>query len=91
MTEKNQGYSDSIENPPSTNTGARVEAYKDVERFKLSIWIAKAFSTFVLAVGGIVITSYIYLTIINHQAADLTAVGSFLGGFFDVIKVVVSE
>lgn len=87
MTDRNI-YTDTA--PESVNTD-KVEKYKEVERFKLSIWIAKAFSTFVLTVGTIVIAAYVYLTITTHQLVDLTTVGSFLNGFFEVIKVIVSE
>lgn len=68
-----------------------IDDYKEVERFKLSIWIAKAFSTFIMFIFGIVLTSYVYLTIKTHTLPDLTFVGTFMGGFFEIIKVVVSE
>jgi hypothetical protein len=73
--------------PNQTN----IEDFKEVERFKLSIWIAKAFSAFIMSVCGIVLVSYVYLTIKTHTLPDLTTVGTFMGGFFEIIKVVVSE
>ena len=67
----------------------RVEDFKKVEKFKLTIWIAKAFSSFVLIVGSIVILTYLYLAVQTRHLPDLGAVGSFLSGFFQVIGAIV--
>ena len=78
------------EKPPPDKEDKRVERFKEIERFKLSVWIAKAFSSFVLVTVGIVIVTYLYLSIATQQLADLNSVGTVLSGFFEVIKVIVS-
>lgn len=78
------------EKPPPDKEDKRVERFKEMERFKLSVWIAKAFSTFVLVTVGVVMITYLYLSVTTKQLADLNSVGTVLSGFFEVIKVIVS-
>lgn len=68
----------------------RVEAYKDVERFKLGIWLAKVFSLFVLAIVGFFVSMYGYVAVTTEVLGDLAGLGSILSGFFEVIKVVLT-
>jgi len=56
----------------------------------VGIWIAKAFSVFVLLIVTSLIVSYLYVSITIQQLADLSAAGALLSGFFEVIKVIVS-
>ena len=78
------------EKPPPDKEDKRVERFKEIERFKLSVWIAKAFSTFVLFTIGTVMITYLYLSVTTGKLPDLNSVGSTLSGFFEVIKVIVS-
>ena len=48
------------EKPPPDKEDKRVERFKEIERFKLSVWIAKAFSSFVLFTIGTVMITYLY-------------------------------
>jgi hypothetical protein len=66
------------------------EDYKDVERFKFGIWIAKTFALFVMFIVSTFVVSYVYVSISTQQLADLNAAGALLGGFFEVIKTVIS-
>lgn len=84
MTQPNEIHRE-IEDTPK-----QVEVYKEVERFKLGIWLAKTFSLFVLVVVGTVITAYVYTLITTKGHADLAAISGVLSGFFEVIKVVIS-
>lgn len=68
----------------------KVETYKEVERFKLGIWLAKTFSLFVLVVITAFVSMYGYVAITTQALGDLSGLSSLLGGFFEVIKVVVS-
>lgn len=68
----------------------KVEVYKDVERFKLGIWLAKVFSLFVLAVVGFFVSMYGYVAVTTEVLGDLAGLGSLLSGFFEVIKVVLT-
>lgn len=78
------------EKPPPDKEDKRVERFKEIERFKLSVWIAKAFSTFVLFTIGTVMITYLYLSVTTGKLPDLNSVGTVLSGFFEVIKVIVS-
>lgn len=66
----------------------KVEQYKDVERFKLGVWVVKLFTSFIILIVSVIILSYMYISIMTQTPADLNSVGSLLGGFFDIIKVV---
>jgi hypothetical protein len=68
----------------------KLEIYKDVEKFKLAIWIAKTFSIFLLLIVSSLVISYLYVSISTKQLADLSAAGSLLSGFFEVIKVIIA-
>lgn len=68
----------------------KVDVYKDVERFKLGIWLAKVFSLFVLAVVGFFVSMYGYVAVTTEVLGDLAGLGSLLSGFFEVIKVVLT-
>lgn len=78
------------EKPPPDKEDKRVERFKEIERFKLSVWIVKAFSSFVMFKIGIVIVTYLYLSVTTGKLPDLNSVDSILSGFFEVIKVIVS-
>lgn len=71
-------------------TPDKVEVYKDVERFKLGIWLAKTFSLFVLVIITFFVSMYGYVAVTTQVLGDLAGLSSLLGGFFEVIKVVVS-
>ena len=71
-------------------TPEQVEVYKEVERFKLGIWLAKTFSLFVLAMVAAFVSMYGYVAVTTQVLGDLAGLGSLLGGFFEIIKVVVS-
>ena len=72
------------------DTPEQVEVYKDVERFKLGIWLAKTFSLFVLVVVTAFVSMYGYVAVTTQALADLAGLSGLLGGFFEIIKVVVS-
>lgn len=76
--------------PVQQETPEHVEVYKDVERFKLGIWLAKTFSLFVLAMVAAFVSMYGYVAVTTQVLGDLAGLGGLLGGFFEVIKVVVS-
>ena len=84
MSDQNENQQEVIETPE------KVEVYKDVERFKLGIWLAKAFSLFVLVVTAAFVSMYGYVAVTTQALGDLSGLSSLLGGFFEVIKVVVS-
>ena len=71
-------------------TPEQVEVYKEVERFKLGIWLAKTFSLFVLAMVTFFVSMYGYVAVTTQVLGDLAGLGNLLGGFFEIIKVVVS-
>lgn len=71
-------------------TPEQVEVYKEVERFKLGIWLAKTFSLFVLAIVAAFVSMYGYVAVTTQVLGDLAGLGNLLGGFFEIIKVVVS-
>lgn len=71
-------------------TPEQVEVYKEVERFKLGIWLAKTFSLFVLAMVAAFVSMYGYVAVTTQVLGDLAGLGNLLGGFFEIIKVVVS-
>lgn len=71
-------------------TPDKVEVYKDVERFKLGIWLAKTFSLFVLVIITFFVSMYGYVAVTTQVLGDLAGLSSLLGGFFEVIKVVIS-
>ncbi len=71
-------------------TAQEVEVYKDVERFKLGIWLAKTFSLFVLAIVTFFVSMYGYVAVTTQVLADLAGLGNLLNGFFEVIKVVIA-
>lgn len=73
-----------------SETADKVDVYKDVERFKLGIWLAKVFSLFVLAVVGFFVSMYGYVAVTTEVLGDLAGLGSLLSGFFEVIKVVLT-
>lgn len=72
------------------DTPQGVEAYKDVERFKLGIWLAKTFSLFVLAMVAFFVSMYGYVAVTTQVLGDLAGLGNLLGGFFEIIKVVLT-
>lgn len=74
----------------SQDTPEQVEVYKEVERFKLGIWLAKTFSLFVLAMVAAFVSMYGYVAVTTQVLGDLAGLGNLLGGFFEIIKVVVS-
>jgi len=74
----------------SQDTPEQVEVYKEVERFKLGIWLAKTFSLFVLAMVAAFVSMYGYVAVTTQVLGDLAGLGSLLSGFFEIIKVVVS-
>ncbi len=80
---------DNKDSPVCEVTENQVDKYKDVERFKLGIWIAKLFSIFAVTMLSSFIISYAYVSIKTQQLADLGAAGSLLGGFFEIIKVII--
>jgi hypothetical protein len=85
---QNQEYLEN-ENPNEiTETPKGVEVYKEVERFKLGIWLAKVFSLFLLIVVTFFISIYGYVAVTTAVLGDLAGLGSLLSGFFEVIKVV---
>jgi hypothetical protein len=84
----NQIDSEGQESTP--NTPKAVETYKDVEKFKLGIWLAKTFSLFSLAMIAFIISVYGYVAVTSHVLVDLAGLNSLLNGFFDIIKAVVS-
>ena len=71
-------------------TVQELETYKDVERFKLGIWLAKTFSLFVLAMVTFFVSMYGYVAVTTQVLADLAGLGNLLNGFFEVIKVVIA-
>ena len=77
------------EKPPPDKEDKRVNRFKEMEKFKLSVWIVKAFSSFVMFTVGVVIVTYLYLSVTTNNLVDLSSVGTVLGGFFEVIKIVV--
>lgn len=84
MTQANETQTDISDTPE------QVEVYKEVERFKLGIWLAKTFSLFVLAMVAAFVSMYGYVAVTTQVLGDLAGLGSLLGGFFEIIKVVVS-
>lgn len=85
---ENQVHQDHCDIKPKEPT--HIDVYKDVEKFKLGIWIAKTFSVFVLFIVTSLVVSYLYISITTQQLADLSAASALLSGFFEVIKVIVS-
>lgn len=92
MSDQNNRAQCSIEPSecPRQDTPEQVETYKEVERFKLGIWLAKTFSLFVLAVVAAFVSIYGYVAVSAQVLGDLAGLGSLLSGFFEIIKVVVS-
>lgn len=74
-----------------TISSHKVEKYKEIERFKLTVWIAKVFSSFVLVVSTIILSAYLYVGVTTHKFIDLSAVAAVLNGFFEVLKVIVGS
>ena len=81
---------DETNEPVQQETPEQVEVYKDVERFKLGIWLAKTFSLFVLTMVAAFVSMYGYVAVTTQVLGDLAGLGNLLGGFFEIIKVVVS-
>ena len=81
---------DETNEPVQQETPEQVEVYKEVERFKLGIWLAKTFSLFVLAMVAAFVSMYGYVAVTTQVLGDLAGLSSLLGGFFEIIKVVVS-
>ena len=81
---------DETNEPVQQETPEQVEVYKEVERFKLGIWLAKTFSLFVLAMVAAFVSMYGYVAVTTQVLGDLAGLGNLLGGFFEIIKVVVS-
>ncbi len=81
---------DEINESVQQETPEQVEVYKEVERFKLGIWLAKTFSLFVLAMVAAFVSMYGYVAVTTQVLGDLAGLGNLLGGFFEIIKVVVS-
>lgn len=77
-------------NDDNTDTPEEVEVYKDVERFRLGIWLAKVFSLFVLVLIAFFVSMYGYVAVTTQALGDLAGLGTLLSGFFEVIKVVIS-
>lgn len=87
----NQNQSDNdTDREADKETPEQVEVYKEVERFKLGIWLAKTFSLFVLAMVTFFVSMYGYVAVTTQVLGDLAGLGNLLGGFFEIIKVVVS-
>lgn len=87
----NQNQSDNdTDREVEKETPEQVEVYKEVERFKLGIWLAKTFSLFVLVVITAFVSMYGYVAVTTQVLGDLAGLGNLLGGFFEIIKVVVS-
>lgn len=89
MAQKENEFLDSMNLPIVSSH--RIEKYKEIERFKLSVWIAKVFSSFVLITVSIVLSAYLYVGVTTHKFIDLTSVGNVLGGFFEVLKVILGS
>ena len=81
---------DTVENVEKPTKPTKMDIYKDMEKFKLGIWIAKIFSLFLLSTVSALIVSYLYISITTQQLADLSAAASLLSGFFEVIKVIIA-
>ena len=81
---------DETNEPVQQETPEQVEVYKEVERFKLGIWLAKTFSLCVLAMVAAFVSMYGYVAVTTQVLGDLAGLSSLLGGFFEIIKVVVS-
>lgn len=81
---------DEVVQENNTDTPEQVEVYKDVERFKLGIWLAKTFSLFVLVMVAFFISMYGYVAVTTQVLGDLAGLGNLLGGFFEIIKVVLT-
>ena len=67
-----------------------VQVYKEVERFKLGVWLVKSISLFMFAIVAVFIFAYGYVAVTNELLTDLDALTGLLSGFFNVIKIVLA-
>lgn len=73
-----------------THNQEHVQVYKEVERFKLGVWLVKSISLFVFAIVAVFIFAYGYVAVTNEVLTDLDALTGLLSGFFDVVKTVLA-
>lgn len=73
-----------------TRNQEHVRVYKEVERFKLGVWLVKSISLFMFAIVTVFILAYGYVAVTNEVLTDLDALTSVMSGFFDVIKIVLA-